>query len=225
MARILSECKEVDKAIPLILQAMGEGLGWDYGTYWKPDEEAQNLHCAATWIDGSLDLAEFDADTWQRTFHVGEGVLGSAWKGGEPVWVTDIEQEPGFQRPEIAKRAGLRSAIYIPIPTGQAERRDALIEFLLGRTTEPDDVMIEMLHTVSSFVYQYLRLRDAEVHLQNLRGLDLNDNVVQGLVMARMAIESNNLDMAKESIDAALEQAKRIINELVDGASNFRREE
>ena len=85
--------------------------------------------------------------------------------------------------------------------------------------------MIEMLHTVSSFVYQYLHLRDAEVHLQNNRGLDLNDNVVQGLVMARMAIESNDLEMAKDAIDAALEQAKRIINELVVGASSFRREE
>ena len=224
IARILSECSVVDEAIPQILKAMGEGLGWDYGTYWKPDDDATNLHCAATWIDGPLDLAEFDADTWQRTFHVGEGVLGAAWKGGEPVWVGDIEQEEGFRRPEVASRAGLRSAIYIPIPTGQAERRDALIEFLLGRTTEPDEVMIEMLHTVSSFVYQYLRLRDAEVHLHALRGLDLNDNVVQGLVVARMAIESGNLELATESIDAALEQAKRIINELVSGASDFRRD-
>lgn len=225
IAKVLSECKDVDKAIPLILQTMGEGLGWDYGTYWKPDEEAENLHCESTWIDGALKLEEFDADTWQRTFHVGEGVLGSAWKGGEPVWVTDIRVEPGFMRPEVAERAGLRSAIYIPIPTGQAERRDALIEFLLSRTTQPDDVIIEMLHTVSSFVYQYLRLRDAETRLYNLRGLDLNDNVVQGLVVARMAIESGDLEMAKESIDAALEQAKRIINELVAGASSFRREE
>lgn len=225
IAKVLSECGDVDEAIPLILKTMGEGLGWDYGTYWQPDEETKNLHCKATWIDGPLDLAEFDADTWERTFHVGEGVLGAAWKGGEPVWVGNIAEEPGFKRPQVANRAGLRSAIYIPIPTGQAEKRDALIEFLLGRETEPDDVMIEMLHTVSAFVYQYLRLREAETHLRNLRGLDLNDNVVQGLVMARMAIESSDLDMAKRSIDAALEEAKRIINELVVGASGFRRSE
>lgn len=224
IAQVLSECNEVDEAIPRILEAMGEGLGWDYGTYWKPDDAAQNLHCVATWIDGDRpDLDEFDADTWKRKFHVGEGVLGTAWEGGEPVWVTDIEREEGFQRPEIASRAGLRSAIYIPIPTGQTERRDALIEFLLSRTTTPDEVMIEMLHTVSSFVYQYLRLRDAELHLQNLRGLDLNDNVVQGLVVAKMALESGEAELAKSSIDAALEQAKRIINELVSGASHYRR--
>lgn len=225
IAKVLSECAVVEEAIPQILQTMGEGLGWDYGTYWQPDESAQNLHCRATWIDGPLDLKEFDEDTWQRTFHVGQGVLGAAWEGGEPVWVGDIQKEPGFRRPEIAQRAGLQSAIYIPIPTGQADRRDALIEFLLDRTTEPDDFMIEMLHTVSAFVYQYLRLRDAESHLHNLRGLDLNDNVVQGLVMARMALESNDLDMARQSIDVALEQAKRIINELVAGASHYRRDE
>jgi putative methionine-R-sulfoxide reductase with GAF domain len=225
IARVLSQCTNVEAAIPRILHAICEGLGWDYGIYWQPDEAAQNLHCAETWIAPSMDLEEFDADTRGRTFHVGEGVLGKAWEGGEPVWVSDIQEEPGFLRPEIAARAGLESAVYVPVPTGHAEERDALIEFLLSNTTEPDHEMIEMLHTVSIFVYQYLRLRAAEDHLRTLRGLDLNDNVVQGLAVARLALESGDTTLAMASIDAALEQAKRVINELVAGADTFRREE
>lgn len=180
IAETLAESAEIHEAIPRILEAMGEGLGWQYGTYWTPDDEAEMLRCASTWCDTDLDVKELDADTRQRVVGVGEGALGAAWASGEPVWIYDIEHESGSPRPELARDAGMRSAIYVPIPTGQAERRDALIEFLQDRPTPPDAGMIEMLHTISTFVYQYIRLRNAEGHLYNLRGLDIHDNVVRG---------------------------------------------
>lgn len=225
IAETLAESAEIHEAIPRILKAMGEGLGWQYGAYWTPDDEATTLRCAATWCDTDLDVKELDVDTKQRVFEVGEGALGKAWESGEPVWIYDIEHEPDSLRPEIARSAGMCSAIYVPIPTGQAERRDALIEFLQDRPTPVDEGMIEMLHTISTFVYQYIRLRNAEGHLYNLRGLDIHDNVVQGLVTAKMALAAGNTSMVDEAIDDALVHAKRIINELVVDSHSFRRDQ
>ena len=60
------------------------------------DQEAGLLRCFATWYDPVNGLAEFDADSRQRTFSVGEGLPGRAWANKEPVWVTDLSLDSNF---------------------------------------------------------------------------------------------------------------------------------
>ena len=188
VAAILAGHVEVEEATLQILQAIGEGIGWEYGVLWQPDAERRFLSCAGTWASDSVDLTEFDADTQRRTFHVNEGVLGVAWDVGRPYWVRDIQLEPGFLRPELAARAGLYSAVYVPIPTGPKKERHGLIEFMHTRPSEPDEDMTEMLHTVSTFVDQYLRLRAAEHQLQGLVEAGSDQRFMTELAQARVAL-------------------------------------
>jgi signal transduction histidine kinase len=180
---------EVQEATPQILQAIGEGIGWEYGVLWQPDADRRLLSCAGSWASSSVDLTEFDADTERRVFHANEGVLGVAWDVGRPHWVRDIQQEPGFLRPELAARAGLCSAVYVPVPTGPKKERHGLLEFMSTRPREPDEDMTEMLHTVSTFVDQYLRLRAAEHQLQGLVEAGSDQGVMTELAQARVALE------------------------------------
>lgn len=46
--------------------------------------------------------------------------------------------------------------------------------------------------------------------------MELNDDVVQGLVVARMALEVGDLATASDAVDRTLESARKIVSELLE---------
>jgi GAF domain-containing protein len=66
--------------------------------------------------------------------------------------------------------------------------------------------------------------REAEAEVDRLRALDLNDDVVQELAVAKLALESNLPDVAHAAVGRALESSKRVLTDLSRTATSFRRE-
>jgi hypothetical protein len=60
-----------------------------------------------------------------------------------------------------------------------------------------------------------LKLQLAEARLRRKQALQLNDDVVQGLAVAKYAFELGEDDKGKESVATTLEAAKRIISDLL----------
>lgn len=56
---------------------------------------------------------------------------------------------------------------------------------------------------------------DEEAELRRRQAVELNDDVVQGLVVARMAVEIGDLERAAEAIDRTLDAARSIVAELL----------
>jgi hypothetical protein len=54
-----------------------------------------------------------------------------------------------------------------------------------------------------------------EAELRRRQAVELNDDVVQGLVVARMAVEVGDLATAAEAIDRTLDAARGIVAELL----------
>ena len=63
-----------------------------------------------------------------------------------------------------------------------------------------------------------LRLHDAQAHHQQV--LELNDTVVQGLAVARMALELDLADKAEATVVATLETARAIVSDLLIDVEN-----
>lgn len=57
----------------------------------------------------------------------------------------------------------------------------------------------------------------ADLELRERQALDLNDNVLQGLVIARMSLERDDRDKALEALDNAIASAGTIITDLLGG--------
>lgn len=57
--------------------------------------------------------------------------------------------------------------------------------------------------------------RIAESQALSKRAFELNDEVVQGLAVAKMALEVHNLEMAAEAVDRTLETARRLVTDLL----------
>ncbi len=61
-----------------------------------------------------------------------------------------------------------------------------------------------------------MRLQLAEAQLRRRQALQINDNVVQGLAVAKYAFELGDDEKAKEKLNETLTAAKRIISELLE---------
>lgn len=68
------------------------------------------------------------------------------------------------------------------------------------------------------------RRKRAEQALRDLEALEINDDIVQGLVVAKMALQVGRTDLAIQSVDQSLEAGKRIITRLTASTRTFRRD-
>jgi GAF domain-containing protein len=68
------------------------------------------------------------------------------------------------------------------------------------------------------------RLHDAEQRLLALQAMEIHDNVVQDLAVARLALEAGLEAQAMESLTKGLDAAKRIVSDIAVDAPHLRRE-
>ena len=137
VTRILSESETAAAAMPGVLAAFCETLGWTCGARWSLDAETLGFKCEETWSQGDPQVEAFLASSRETTFHPGNaGLIRRVLGSGEPVWIVDVASERSFLRGRQAARAGLRSAFAFPIKLGD-EVLGAL-EFF-HRDTQPLD--------------------------------------------------------------------------------------
>lgn len=61
-----------------------------------------------------------------------------------------------------------------------------------------------------------LRLALAQAHLRRQQALEINDNIVQGLAVAKYALDLGEVDRARPAIEETLAAARKIISDLVE---------
>src|SRR5205085_1638798 len=91
VTRILAESPGLAEAVPRILQALCEGLGWDVGALWQVDRgPAPCLRLAHLWHSPGAAVPGFAARSRETAFAPGVGLPGRVWAAGKPAWVTDV---------------------------------------------------------------------------------------------------------------------------------------
>lgn len=102
----------VPEAIQAALEAVRNAFGWAYASYWKLDREARALRFERE--SGSVN-DDFRRVTMSAQFREGEGLSGRAWKSRDVVFTADIGEMTDCCRAPIAKTAGMRSGICLPV--------------------------------------------------------------------------------------------------------------
>jgi methyl-accepting chemotaxis protein len=102
----------VADVIRATLDVIRRRFGWAYGSYWTVDEEKGVL--AFSNESGEVD-AEFNRATRSARFREGEGLNGRAWQRRDLVHVEDLGELADCCRAPIARRAGIRSGIALPV--------------------------------------------------------------------------------------------------------------
>lgn len=168
VTRSLAESGDFKEAVPRVLRAVCEALGWELGLVWALDREAEVLRLVEAWRAPGVDVAEFERLSSRRTFTRGEaGLPGRVWGGAEPLWVEDLAADATFPRASAAASAGLHAALAFPVKMrGEVI---AVLEFFSRELRPPDDALLALLASVGSQIGQVIERQRAEAERARLR--------------------------------------------------------
>jgi GAF domain-containing protein len=144
---------------------------------------------------------------------------------GEEVWMikdatVDVRT---LANPLVAGEFGLRFYAGSPLRTQDGYNLGTLC-VIDKRPRTLTEKQTRVLDDLAALVMDELELRLA-ARRQARRATELNDDVVQALVVAKLHLQLGEQEPAVESLDQALESSKRILAELVEDAPSLRRGE
>jgi PAS domain S-box-containing protein len=149
-----------------LLRTLGEGLGWDVGTFWLVDRRAHVLVPLATWAGPSDASRRFEALCRASKFAPADGLPGRIWDERRPQWVADFSQEPAFPRASAAVRDGLHGAFGFPVRLGGTFL--GVVGFFSREVRAPDDDLLEMAASIGGQVGQFFERKRAEEEVRQL---------------------------------------------------------
>lgn len=163
--RIMSESVTIDEAIPKILQAISENLGWDFGEFWIPESQQKDtadimLRCVETWVRPSIDLTEFIATTRQTLLAPGVGLAGHIWASTSGYWIADVGEDNQFIRAEAASLVGLHTAFGFPIKSDDEVL--GVMTFLTQDQQPRDEYLVQIMVGIGSQIAQFIKRKQAE---------------------------------------------------------------
>jgi PAS domain S-box-containing protein len=164
VAQILAEAATIEEVTPRILRAMGESLGWDVGSLWRVDREAEVLRCVELWHKASTEVPEFERVSREFTFVPGSGLPGRVWSSLEPEYIRDLVPDENFRRGPSAQREGLHAGFGFPIMLGGELL--GVIEFFSREIRTPNQELLNLLATIGSQIGQFIERKRAETELR-----------------------------------------------------------
>ena len=63
VSSILLEATDLKEAAARMLQALGDGLAWEYGALWLLDDKTESLYSHTTWHTSSIYASDFEFTT------------------------------------------------------------------------------------------------------------------------------------------------------------------
>ena len=174
-ATVLAEAETVEHAIPRLLRALGEKMGWEGGAYWAV-VDGSVLKCRTTWTVEGLHLGDFEAATRASTFASGQGLPGRVLASGRPAFIEAVSADPNFPRASKAAEVGLTAAVALPLLAGGEVR--GVIEYFTRQTRQAEPELIEMMEALAAQTGRFLTiLSDRAQLVERLERLSLTDEL------------------------------------------------
>jgi PAS domain S-box-containing protein len=207
VTRILSESESAAEAMPGVLAAFCETLGWACGARWSLDARMDGYRCEETWSHDDPAVEEFLAASSKTTYQPGRaGLIRRVLGRGEPVWIVDVAAEPDFLRGKEAAKAGLRSAFAFPIRLG--DQVLGALEFFHRETQQPDEWLLKTGVAIGQQIGHFMartqaerELRQSESRFRSLTGLSSDwyweqDEELRLTFMSSRFVERTGIDPA-----------------------------
>jgi PAS domain S-box-containing protein len=190
VSRVLASAESMQEAVPLILGAVCESEGWDFGAFWQVDEKDGVLRCQEIWRRPLLALDELEAKTRTIVFARGHGLPGRVWESGAALLSPDLAQDSNYLRAPLALNAGLRTALGFPIYQGSTVT--GVVDFLATESRDSDPKLEEMFGLIGRQIGLFIQRRQAQEQVKKLNSeLEL-----------RVAERTSQLESANKELEA-----------------------
>lgn len=205
---LLSQGGSLEESFRLCQQKICEITGWSAGHSYQPDD-ADNPHAllpSGVWHFADKALTPLEQASEGVTFRPGEGLPGQVWVTGQPVWSTDIANDPNFLRRELFSAMGVCGAFAFPV---RADNRLAVVlEFF---STELGDPEPELIFTVRSLAEQlgrvlerHLATAQQQVLVRELTHRIGNTLAITGAILRRLAATSSSKEELYQRFETRL---------------------
>ncbi|MCH8040403.1 MAG: response regulator [Nitrospinae bacterium] len=161
VTRVLADASSLEEATPRILEAVGMGLHWQFGSMWMVDADANLLRCVEIWQAEKDRFIEFARRTHEVTFTPGVGLPGRVWVSGEVAWIPDVVTGPNSPRGPVAAKEGLHGAFGFPITFNGTII--GVMEFFTCSIQQPDEMLLTVMESVGRQISQFAERRRAEL--------------------------------------------------------------
>jgi PAS domain S-box-containing protein len=166
VSRVLAESSTPEEAIPRILEAFNEGMGWSLGILWRVDDRSHALRSAHIARGPSQALQEFESAIRKHGSPSEGGLAAKVLTTGKPAWLEDAANDPGFDLAEPARSAGLHAAFASPIRID--EETFAVLEFFGHQVQELDAELLAVVASMGGQIGQFIQRKQAEDERQQV---------------------------------------------------------
>ncbi len=172
VTNVLAESASIEDAMPRVVRAICEAMGWAYGAHWHFDATEQTLVRVHYWGEREYEFDPADRDFWTKVIkNTRGGFLYAAWQEKRAVWVEDVMAAEGFRRAASCAKLGFRNAYTFPILSGG----DAIgmLEFFGARPRRLDEQLRAVTLALGSQIGQFIQRKQAEERLRHLAHNDV----------------------------------------------------
>src|SRR5436190_7566900 len=148
ITRELAAADDLSSALKIVLRHVCEKTGWALGQAWVPSKDESILVRDSDWFCGEGDLQEFRVASGAIHFKPGVGLPGRVWESKQPAWIEDVRHDPNFPRTATAKSIGLKTAVGIPILSG--DKVIAVIEFFMRESRRENEQLVKVIVAVAA---------------------------------------------------------------------------
>jgi diguanylate cyclase (GGDEF)-like protein/PAS domain S-box-containing protein len=160
VTRSLAEEDSAAAALKAVIRALCETEGWECGRYFRLDDEAKVLRFAEGWSMPGDATERFIAGSRQITYARGAGLAGLVWQTEQPVWSTDIANDPRVAQVKLARETGMRGAFLFPVMSeGEVI---GVFTFNSRQVREPEERLLQAIRVIGSQIGQFVRRKQAE---------------------------------------------------------------
>ena len=144
----ISESTDFRTAMQVVLRRVCESTGWVYGESWIPSPDGSCLISCPSWYNSIDSLEEFRKASEEFKYPPDIGLPGRVWSSKKPLWVRDVMLDTNFTRLQIARNAGIKAGMAIPVLAGHEVV--SVMTFFLLETREEDEKMVELASSVAA---------------------------------------------------------------------------
>lgn len=189
----------VAEATSNALASVRAAFDWEYASYWQIDPQMNALKFV---VDSGTVNAEFAAITRSSTFRKGVGLSGRVWQAEDVVFTPDIGEVSDCVRAPVARIAGVRAGICIPIFLDR--NVIGTMDFFSNRSVELTEDRLAVFRAVGRLVSKALQtLRDLEHQREAKRNSDAVADVIRAMTSAEDSQQAirMTLNAVRQSFD------------------------
>jgi methyl-accepting chemotaxis protein/putative methionine-R-sulfoxide reductase with GAF domain len=185
----LAAAATIQEAATTALESVRSTFGWAYGSYWAIDPKENVLKFS---VESGTVNQEFQQVTLQASFREGQGLSGRAWRTRELVFVADLAELRDCVRAPVARRAGVKSGVCLPVIVHN--KVVGTLDFFALETLTPTQDRIDALRSVGRLVSSALeRIEDSRTAKETAADTAAVNEVLQAIGKATSEVDASRL--------------------------------